>query len=406
MVATPVRRLAVLALVLLAAASPARAVVLWEGSGGWNFGGTNSFGGLTQPSSPPARVTSGGDFSNGGALCPPLDTPDYICGYYFGESNLVGSPGGLITLRASARLRMKNATGVGFVKLVYGGARATIVGLAFSSVAPPVSQVVFNFGLHGTRLESTTNGQVTVEGKGVAYLSADAQHFVQCFADVCEPIKVNVSSAWDPGAPNGTVFLIDLRADARITAPLGAQFDAEAVADYKDTLELLSLEPKDANGDTVPGVSLVINDNQGQPIYTFPNTPPAVTTTTTLPGGAVTTTTLPAECAVAATFSSVTCRLAKLLEAVQATADGPVEVKLLGKVGSAQEAVTAAEQLRATSPNRSSKQIRKALNALAAYKKVLKTRVAKRALGTAARSALAAPLATLRADLKALGAKP
>ena len=401
------RRLVVLVLVLLAAASPARATVLWEGSGGWNFGGTNSFGGLTQPSNPPALVTSVGDFSNGGALCPPLDTPDYICGYYYGESDLVGSPGGLITLRASARLRMKNATGVGFVKLVYGGARATIVGLAFSSVAPPVSQVVFNFGLHGTRLESTTNGGVTVVGTGVAFLSADAQHFVQCFADVCEPIKVNVSSAWDPGAPGGTAFLIDLRADANITAPLGAHFDAEAVADYKDTLELLSLEPKDANGDTVPGVSLVINDTQGQPIYTFPNTPPTTTLpTTTLPGGTVTTTTLPAECAPGATFSSVECRLAKLLQAVAATADGPVESKLAAKVGAAQDAVTIAEQLRATSPKRASKRIGKALKALAAYKNVLKTRAAKRALDTAARSTLAAPLSTLRADLKALSATP
>ncbi len=400
------RRLAVLVLVLLAAASPARAVVLWEGSGGWNFGGTNSFGGLTQPSNPPALVTSVGDFSNGGALCPPLDTPDYICGYYYGESDLVGFPGGLITLRASARLRMKNATGVGFVKLVYGGARATIVGLAFSSVAAPVSQVFFNFGLHGTRLESTTNGGVTVVGTGVAFLSADEQHFVQCFADVCPPIKVNVSSRWDPGAPGGTAFLIDLRADANITAPLGAHFDAEAVADYRDTLELLSLEPKDANGDTVPGVSLVIKDNQGQPIYTFPNTPPAVTTTTTLPGGAVTTTTLPAECAPGATFSSVECRLAKLLHAVAATADGPLESKLTAKVGAAQEAVTTADQLRATSPKRSSKRIGKALKALAAYKNVLKTPAAKRALDAAARSALAAPLATLRADLKALSAAP
>ena len=82
--------------------------------------------------------------------------------------------------------------------------------------------------------------------------------------------------------------LIDLRADVGITAPLGAQFDADAIADYRDTLELLSIEPKDENGDTVPGVSLVIKDAQGQTTYTFPNTPP--TTTTTLPGGDTTTT--------------------------------------------------------------------------------------------------------------------
>ena len=104
----------------------------------------------------------------------------------------------MITLRASARLRQKNFTSNGSERIVYGGARVTIVGLKFSSVAAPVSQVVFNFGLHGTRVETTNNGQVTVVGTGVAYLSADAQHFVQCFADVCEPIKVNVGSQLGP----------------------------------------------------------------------------------------------------------------------------------------------------------------------------------------------------------------
>lgn len=405
--------LVALVLVLLATVSPARAVVLWEGSGGWAFGGNNEYGGLTQPSNPPALVTSVGEFSDNGALCPSPDTPNYICGYFYGESNLVG--GGLITLRASARLRQKNFTSNGFGRIVYGGARITVVGLKFSSVAAPVSQVVFNFGLHGTRVETSNNGQVTVVGKGVAYLSADAQHFIQCFADVCEPIKVNVgSNGWDPGAPGGTVFLLDLRTDASTNAPAGVTFDAEAAADFKDTLEVLSIEAQDANGGAVPGVSLVITDTQGQPMYTFPNTPPTTTTTTTLPGGttpttlpggSVTTTTLPAECASGASFGSVVCRLAKLLQAVQATADGPVESKLVGKVTTAQQAVTAAEQALATSRKQSSKRIGKALNALAAYKNVLKTRAAKKALDKNARAALAAPLAALRADLKALRGK-
>ena len=419
--------LVALVLVFLAAASPARAAVLWEGSGGWSFGGTNEFGGLTQPSNPPALVTSGGEFSNFGALCPSPDTPNFICGSFLGESDLVGPPGGggLITLRASARLRQRNFTSNGFARIVYGGARVTIVGLKFSSVAPPVSQVFFNFGLHGTRVETTNNGQVTVVGQGVAYLSADTQHFVQCFADVCEPIKVTVGShGWDPGAPGGTAILVDLRTDANTNAPMGVVFDAEAVADFKDTLELLSIECKDADGATVPGVSLMITDNQGQPTYTFPNTPPttttttttlagatttttvaAATTTTTLPGGMVTTTTLPAACADGATFASVTCRLAELLQAVQTAADGTVESKLAGKVSAAQRAVTAAEQALATSPKQSSKRIGKALNALAGYLRGLKTHGAKRALQKDVRAALAAPVAALRADLKMLRGK-
>jgi hypothetical protein len=53
--------------------------------------------------------------------------------------------------------------------------------------------------------------------------------------------------------------------------------------------------------------------------------------------GTVTTTMLPATCAGGATFASVACRLAKLLEAVQTAADGRVESKLAGKVSAAQQ---------------------------------------------------------------------
>jgi hypothetical protein len=277
------RHLSVLTLVLLAA-SPAWAFVVWEASGG-----TDGAGYLTQPSEPPAIITSGD-------TCPALNPPD-ACLSYYGEADLPGPPGGLITLHASSRVHRMNATGNGFVQHAYGGARVTIIGLAFSSVASPVSQVYFNFRLHGTRVETTTNGEVNVVATGLAYLSADAQHYLQCVADVCEPIKVNVTSGWNPYAEGGTSFLLDLRTDATIAAPMGAQFDAEAFADYKDTLEVISLEPKDANGDPVPGVSLVIKDAQGQTTYTFPNAPQTTTSTlaggtTTLPGG-TTTTTLP-----------------------------------------------------------------------------------------------------------------
>jgi hypothetical protein len=433
-----VNNLAGLILVLLAIASPTRAGVLWEASGGWFFGGNNEYGGLTQPPNPPALETSVGEFSNNGALCPPLDTPNYICGYFLGESDLVGPPGGggLVTLRASARLRQRNFTSNGFARIVYGGARVTVSGLKFSTVVPPLSLVVFNFLLHGTRVETSNNGQVTVVGNGVAYLSADAQHFIQCFADVCEPIKVKVgSNGWDPGAPGGTAILLDLRTDARTSAPPGVVFDAEAAADFKDTLEVLSIEVQDANGDAIPGVSLVITDAQGQPTYTFPNTPPppSTTTTTTLPGvttttlgggtvttttlpgattttlggGTVTTTTLPVECAPGATFGSVACRLTTLLQAVQVATDGSLESKLVGKIAAAQNAVTNAEQLVGSSRKASSKQIAKAVSALASYKSLLKTPAAKKALVKDVRAALAAPLAALRADLKALRiAKP
>jgi hypothetical protein len=262
-------------------------------------GGTTSAGYLTQRADPPVIVTSGD-------TCPAVNPPD-SCASYYGEADLVGTPVGC-HLRAGARLRLTNATGDGFVKLAYGGARATIIGLAFSSVASPVSQVYFYFGLHGTRLETTNNPNVKVVATGFASLSADALHYLQCAADACLPIVVNVSSAWNPYAEGGTSFLLDLRTDANITAPMGAQFDADAIADFRDTLELLSIEPKDANGYTVPDVSLVIRTlwarrrtrsptRSRRPPRRLPGEPrrsqagrrrsPAepTTTTTTLPGG-------------------------------------------------------------------------------------------------------------------------
>src|SRR5262249_12286384 len=154
-------------------------------------------------------------------------------------------------------------------------------------------------------------------------------------------------------------------------------------------LELTSIEPQDADGQAIPGQYLVVTDAQDQPVYTFSNQPPTTTTTTTAPAGVttttlrgatVTTTTLPAECSPGATFVSAGCRLAKLIEAVRATADGPVAVKLVTKVSAAQQAVTAAEQALATSHKQVVIRIGKALNALAAYKNVLKTRAAKKAL--------------------------
>jgi len=322
------RHLAVLTLVLFPAVSPARAFVQWEA-----VGGTNSGALLMQRPDPPVIVSSGD-------TCPALNPPDY-CASYYGESDLVGCCGGLITLRAGARFRMTNATGDGFVKLAYGGARAWIIGLAFSKVASPVTQVYFHFGLHGTRLETTNNANVKVVATGFATLSADTLHNLQCSADACLPIVVNVSSDWNPYAEGGTSFLLDLRADANITAPMGAQFDADAIADFRDTLELLSIEPKDANGDTVPDVSLVIKDALGQTTYTFPNGQPTTTTTvaggtttlpggtTTLPGGTTTTTTtLPAgACDESDGIASIDCACAAGLPTACAGANLPASVR-------------------------------------------------------------------------------
>jgi hypothetical protein len=315
-------------------------------------------------------------------------------------------------MRARARLVMKNFTSPGQSgKLVYGGARVSFHQVAYAVGSTPGVYAHFNFGLHGVRTESKNNAAATITTQGTAFLVADKQHFIQCFADVCPPIKVPIGPNWNPGAPGGTVFYVDLRADVGIGVPGNVAIDADASSDYASTLELLSIELKDANDETVPGAQLVVNDNQGQPMLVIPNTAPTTTTTlpggtvttTTLPGGSVTTTTtLPAMCPAVASFGSVGCRLAKLVQAVGDAASGSVESKLVGKLSTAQQAATAAQQALATSRKQSAKNIGKALNALAAYKNVLKTRAAKKALAKEVRAALAAPLAALRKDLKSL----
>lgn len=407
-ISRPVLRRAILVAAALLSADPARALIQFEGSGGWNLGLEGQNGCLKQ------------DFSNyadsatcGGITPIPCNGSgtNYICWDDFGQSELIG--GARALLRARSRLVVKNYTSqFQSGKLVYGGARVTFYQVGYAAGSTPGKYAYFNFGLHGVRTESTNNAGVTLTSRGTAFLSADKQHFLQCFGDVCEPIKVEISpSNWNPGNPGGTVFLVDLRADTGLGIPAGVAVDADVSADYASTLELLWVEIRDENDQTVPGSQLVVNDDQGQPMLTFPNTPPTTTTTTTLPGGTVTTTlpggtttttTLPAVCPTGATFGSVGCRLAKLVDAVQDAADGSVESKLVGKLSSAQRSVAAGEEALATSRKQSAKKLGKALNALGAYKSVLHSRAAKKALPKDIRAALAAPLADLKAALKAL----
>lgn len=409
-------RRAILVVAALLSASPAGALIQFEGSSGWNLGLEGQTGCLKQTFSNAATSATCGSVTP--IPCDGSGT-NYICLDYFGESELIG--GARALMRARSRLVVKNYTSqFQSGKLVYGGARVTFYQVGYAAGSTPGKFAYFNFALHGVRTESTNNAGVVLTSKGTAFLSADKQHFLQCFADVCEPIKVEISpSNWDPGKPDGTVFLVDLRADTSLGIPAGVAVDADVFADYASTLELLSIEIKDENDQTVPGAQLVVNDAQGQPMLTFPNTPPTTTTTTlpggtttttlpggtvttTLPGGPVTTTTLPEVCPTGATFGSIACRLANLVRAVQDAADGSVESKLAGKLSSAQQSVVAAEQALVTSRKQSAKKIGKALNALGAYKNVLKTRAAKKALTKDVRAALAAPLAGLKADLKAL----
>jgi hypothetical protein len=396
-----------LALVLLlAVAAPARAFIQWEASGGHNIG--NGIFPLQQVQNPPAAVS-------GGNVCPAPGTPNFICASFAGKSELVQTPGGgRILMHARSELRQTNFTGNDGYLQSFGGARVTI-GDIKGNVSSPVTQAVINFAFHGTITKMINNANVTVVDRAVAYMVADTQYFLNCAGDFCDPIKVLISNNWNPGAQNGAYLFVDLRTDTATKAPVGEVFDATLIADYENTLELVSIQLQDANGVDVPGRELIATDALGQPLFTFPNGPPTTTTTlptttTTLPGGTtpttlpgtVTTTTLPAVCPAGASFGSIGCRLAKLVLAVQDAASGSVESKLVGKLAGAQQAVAAAEQALATSKKQSANKIGKALNALSAFKNALKTRAAKKALDKSTRAALAAPLAALRADLKTL----
>ena len=97
------------------------------------------------------------------------------------------------------------------------------------------------------------------------------------------------SAGWHPT----DLIRVRLRTDVGITSPLGvAGWDAEAIADFGDTLQLPAIEIQDRDHLPVPGAHIVIPDASGPgTMLDLDNTPPSTTTTatsttTTLPTGA------------------------------------------------------------------------------------------------------------------------
>jgi hypothetical protein len=200
---------------------------------------------------------------------------------------------------------------------------------------------VFNFGLSGTVSASASSASLAAQATGVATLYADKAYGIQCFGYPCPGIPLRFDKA-DPNASfKFDGFLIDLRADVRDKPPLGfGGWDDEMIADFHDTLVLLSIEVQDDNHQTVPGASVFLEsyDNMGTPlpISNEPPPPPVTTTTTTNPGQTTTTTVSGTETATtsttvfpiattttsvppggcdldAPTFASIGCRLDGLL---------------------------------------------------------------------------------------------
>jgi len=436
------RLLAIVVVAIACSSGTSRSSVQYEASAGWLFGDEGSA--LKQVFAPPAAAGFGGDFSRHGALCPDPGTHDYLCARASGEAALVGPPsgGGLLTLRAEARLTRHDGVGFGNIQeIVYGGARVSVFGLG--TVAVPASGfVVLNFGLSGVASVSASSASLLAQATGVATLYADKAYGIQCFGSPCPGIPLRFDSA-DPHAPfKFDGFALDLRADVRETPPLGfIGWDAEMIADFHDTLVLLSIEVQDDNHQTVPGASVFIEnyDNQGTPlmISNEPPPPPSATTTTTTvpdqptttePGTAssttsttamlqaptTTTTTAPPDGCdlelVGPTFTSIGCRLDGLLGRIASENSlGDYQRKLRQPLAGAATRLDEAEtSCRSGNEKRARKQIKKADHSLAQYAHTLRGRRARNRLPdvvlreelTAAGSAIRASVTTLRGALR------
>jgi hypothetical protein len=284
---------------LLAVVAPAHAIIFYESEAGWFLPGygQDDVSILHQLTVPPAVSSAGGGFSYHGALCPALGTPNYLCAHMESRAELLGNR---LSLHSEARLTRHDATGVGSSDLVHADTVIEVYGMAFSAVAPPVGFAVFNFGLTGT-VSSSASAGATVQAFAVATLQAPGLTALQCDGYPCVPIPVRYSgnpsdsSAWHPT----DVIRVRLRSDVSTGAPLGVNgWDAEAVADFGDTLQLLSVEVQDENHVPVPGAyAFVPNADGNGTTLTISSDPPSTTTTvgattTTTPASA--TTTLPA----------------------------------------------------------------------------------------------------------------
>jgi hypothetical protein len=282
-------RLLLVLTVLATARTAGAAAILYNIYGGFEMVGELSV---------PLDATGGGDVpgfveggprSRGGAICPAPTTPDFICGYAFASTDLVG--GSTFTLRAETRLERRQAVGVGAPELAYGDARIELFGV--TGVLLPLSGYAkFNFILTGTTSQTPSSGEVTVEALATARLEVDQTRSLQCLGTTCPPIEVRYdpsdSNAWD-----GTYIGLFLRADSRITGANGAAINAEAHVDVRDTMQLTSIEVLDDDRQPVPGAAFVVDLGNGN-VITIPSTPPpstTTTTTTTTPGGSTTTTT-------------------------------------------------------------------------------------------------------------------
>jgi hypothetical protein len=210
----------------------------------------------------PIDVTIGG--------CPAPGTPNALCGRLISEA---GINGGRLFLRSGARYTRTDVDPMFRESAAYADTRIWITSVGgYVGSAPGAA---FYFGLHGTLSKTTSDSSVLIQSFSSATLYAGSGGGVQCFGETdCLPgaptHKVTVTD-WAPS--DG--FRLTLRSDVAAVAPFGTPggWDAEVVADFADTLEVLAIQLLDENGDPIPGVTLTALDNNGDPLVTFPSEP-------------------------------------------------------------------------------------------------------------------------------------
>lgn len=241
------------------------------------------------------QMADTGEFGFGGGVCPAPGTPNFLCARGRG---VAGISNGRIFLKAEARVKRTDASSTVRETSAYGGARVTMNELG--GVAPStVTSAAFYFRLDGTLVKTRSDASVTVNATAHALLSAGENNFFQCFSDLPCPkgeVKSVVTRNWAPRLG----FVLDVRADASMVAPVGLSgWSGEAAADFFTTMELLAITLLDENDQPRSDVHLYLTDENGDVVAEIPNAPPdpnatATPTPVATPTPTVTTTGTPA----------------------------------------------------------------------------------------------------------------
>jgi hypothetical protein len=301
--------------------------------------------------------------------------------------------GRLLSLRTVAQLHVKNNTAkLGYA--VFGDAKIEIFGMSMAAVSAPVGYAYFNIGLSGNTVTNATDAGVTLQAFATVRVNGQ---LINCTAGVC-PVKL-AAADFDPAYNS-----LNLRTDVSITSASGfaAPIEANAEANFADTMQLLSIELHDVNDQPIPGAEVYLADNNGDRILTFPNTVDTSTTTTTLVDGGSTTTTLPpgGGCATEITYAAVDCRLGELADLVVQNG-GSLASKLGARLGTARDAVAAASTP-ATPSRRAVKSLGKAGKSLKKFVALLGSKRGKKTIADPARTELQTRGKSLQGDLTVL----